>query len=264
MIIDFFTGIGDWPFRKLKHRTADMMIDLLKKEGIDKAVIYSIYSILAKDCMEGNLEITEAASKYPETIIPYAVINPAFPCWKRDFVTCFDKMGFKGLRLFPTYHGYDFEDSCFSEIMAAAEEKKIPVVLSVRIEDERQHHWLMKVPPLNIKSVVKVISDFPKIPFIISGASYSELLDEKEILLQNNNWFFDIARMQGRNDNPGAVEVVVRAINDFGTERMLFGSNAPFQYVKSSLLKVQNASISEKEKMLILSGNAGKLLDIME
>ena len=264
MIIDFFAGIGDWSFRKLKHRTADKMVDLLKKEGIDKAVIYSIYSILAKDCMEGNLEISEAASQYPEIIIPYAVINPAFPGWKRDFETCFDGMGFKGLRLFPTYHGYDFEDSCFSEIMAATEKKKIPVVLSVRIEDERQHHWLMKVPPLNIKSVAKVISDFPKIPFIISGASYSELLNEKEILLQNNNWFFDIARMQGRNDNQGAVEVVVRAINDFGAERMLFGSNAPFQYVKSSLLKVQNASICEKEKLLILSENARKLLDIKE
>ena len=264
MIIDFFTGIGDWSFRKLKHRTADKMVELLKKEGIDKAIIYSIYSILAKDCMEGNLEIAEAANKYPETIIPYAVINPAFPGWERDFETCFDKKGFKGLRLFPTYHGYDLKDSCFSEIMAAAEEKKIPVVLSVRIEDERQHHWLMKVPPLNIKSVVKVISDFPKIPFIISGASYSELLNEKEFLLQNNNWFFDIARMQGRNDNLGAVEVVVRGINDFGAERMLFGSNAPFQYIQSSLLKVQNASIGEKEKSLVFSGNARKLVGIVE
>ena len=264
MIIDFFAGIGDWSFRKLKHRTADKMVNLLKKEGIDKAVVYSIYSILAKDCMEGNPEISEATNQYPESFIPYAVINPAFPGWERDFVTCFDTMGFKGLRLFPTYHGYDFDDRCFSEIMVVAEEKKIPVVLSVRIEDERQHHWLMKVPPLNIKSVAKVISDFPKIPFIISGASYSELLYEKEFLLQNNNWFFDIARMQGRNDNHVEVEVIVRAINDFGAERMLFGSNAPFQYVKSSLLKVQNAMIGEKEKSLILSGNAGKLIDIME
>ena len=256
MIIDFFIGIGDWPFRKLKHRTAEKLIELLKKEGIDRAIVYSIYSILAKDCMEGNLEVAEAASKYPETIIPYAVINPAFPGWEGEFMTCFDRMGFKGLRLFPTYHRYELRDSCFLEIISAVEEKKIPVILSIRIEDERQHHWLMKVPSLNIQAAAKVISDFPQVTFVISGATYPELLTEKDNLLQCNNWFFDIARMQGRHSNPGLVEVIVRAINDFGAKRMLFGSNAPFQYIKSSLLKVQKASIKERDKDMILLGNA--------
>lgn len=116
---------------------------------------------------------------------PFAVINPAFPGWERDFEICFENMGFKGLRLFPTYHGYNLSD----------------------------------------------------------------------------NWYFDIARMQGRHDNPGPVEVVVRAIDEFGVEKILYGSNAPFQYIKSSLLKVQSPSIAEKDRTLILSGNAMRLLN---
>ena len=263
MIIDFFTGIGSWPFRKLKHGTDLQLTNLLKKENIDRAVVYSIYSILAKDCMEGNREVAEAAGTYPDSIIPFAVINPAFPGWEGDYKTCFEEMGFKGLRLFPTYHGYNLKDNCFSEIIAIVEKKQIPVVLAVRVEDERQHHWLAKVPPLDIKAAADAINSFPKVTFVLSGAKYPELLSVKQLLQQSDNWYFDIGRMQGRHDNPGPVEVVVKATDDFGAKRMIFGSNAPFQYIKSSLLKVQHASIDERDRALILSGNAQRLLGIV-
>jgi predicted TIM-barrel fold metal-dependent hydrolase len=253
MIVDFFTGIGNWPFRKLKYGQPDRLIELLDREDIDRAVVYSITSILAKDCMEGNREVAES---YPERIIPFAVINPAFPGWEKDFRTCFEAMGFRGLRLFPTYHGYDLNDKCFAEIIVAAKEKNIPVALAVRVEDERQHHPLMKVPSLDLNAAVEAIGKYPEATFILSGAKYPELCDVKKSLLQCDNWYFDIGRMQGRHSSPGSVEVIVRAVEDFGAERMLYGSNAPFQYVKSSLLKVQNASISDEEREMIMSGNA--------
>jgi predicted TIM-barrel fold metal-dependent hydrolase len=260
MIIDFFTGIGCWPFRKLKHNTVHQLINLLGREGIDRAVLHSVSSILAKDCMEGNIEVAEAAAAYSSRFIPFACINPNFPGWKSDFTTCFEKMGFRGLRLFPTYHGYDLGGSCFSDIAIAAEGKQIPVILTVRVEDERQHHWLVKVPPLDIKTVVKGIADSPKVTFVLSGATYPELISVKQPLQQYDNWYFDIARMHGRHDNPGPIEVIIRAIDDFGARRILFGSNAPFQYIKSSLMKVQYASVSESDRDLILSGNAKRLL----
>ena len=144
MIIDSFTGIGTWPFRKLKYASVDMLVELMEREKIEQAVVYPITSILAKDCMDGNMEVYDAYQKYQSMIVPFAVINPAFEGWKHDFETCFDKMKFKGLRLFPTYHGYGLTDNCLSEIIKAAESKNIPVALAIRVEDERQHHWLMK------------------------------------------------------------------------------------------------------------------------
>lgn len=260
MIVDFFTGIGCWPFRKLRHADVRELTALLKSERIDRAVVYPLSSILAKDCMEGNREVAGAARDHPSVIIPFACVNPAFPGWRADFAECFEEMSFRGLRLFPTYHGYDFGDGCFLEIIEVAEKIGIPVVLTVRVEDERQHHWLVKVPPLDIKAAADVIRDYPHVHFVLSGAAYSELLSIKQPLKHVDNWCFDIARMQGRHDNPGPVEVVVRALDDFGAERMLFGGNAPFQYVKSSLLKVQRASIGESDRELILSGNAMRLL----
>ena len=260
MIVDFFTGIGHWPFRKLRHAAVNELMALLNSERIDRAVVYSISAILAKDCMDGNREVEEAAQAHPAVIIPFACINPAFPGWETDFAECFETMGFKGLRLFPTYHGYDLGDRCFLDIVHAAEEARLPVVLTVRVEDERQHHWLVKVPPLDITAAAGVIADFSGVRFVLSGATYPEPLSAKRVLAQRGNWHSDIARMQGRHDNPGPVEVIVRAVDDFGAKRMLFGSNAPFQYVSSSLLKIRRASISEDERKLILSGNAMRVL----
>ena len=260
MIVDFFAGTGCWPFRKLRHANLGELMTLLRSEGIDCAALYPLSSILAKDCMEGNREVAAAAQAHPSAIIPFACINPAFPGWEADFTECFERLDFKGLRLFPTYHGYDLGDECFSEIVAEAEKRRVPVVLTVRIEDERQHHWLVRVPPLDVKAAAGAISGFPGAAFVISGATYAELLAVRQPLDGHGNWSFDIGRMQGRHDNPGPVEVVVRALDDFGAERMLFGSNAPFQYVRSSLLKVLRAPISESDKDLILSGNAMRLL----
>jgi predicted TIM-barrel fold metal-dependent hydrolase len=261
MIVDFFTGIGTWPFRPLKYGKISRLIKLLKKEGIDRAVVYPISSILAKDCMEGNREVAKAAARYPSCLFPFACINPAFPGWKEDFFHCFKDFGFKGLRLFPSFHGYGSQDIRFHDIIAASGKINIPVVLSIRVEDERQHHWLVKVPPFNIKEAAETICNFPEVKFILSGATYPELLSVKPLLKRRQNWHFDTARMQGRHNNPGPVEVVVRAVEDFGAEHILFGSNAPFQYIRSSLLKIQNASISQHERDLLLSGNALRLLD---
>lgn len=260
MIVDFFTGIGGWPFRQLKHTTARQLVELLDVEGIDKAVAYPVASILAKDCMDGNRDVAEAASSHPSRIIPFACINPAFSGWETDFTACFERMGFQGLRLFPTYHGYRLGDRCTADLLGAAQAKHIPVALAIRVEDERQHHWLMNVPALDVHAAADVISAFPQITFVISGATYNELLSAWHALKQCDNWCFDIGRMQGRHDNPGSVEVVVRAVATFGAGRMLFGSNAPFQYIKSSLLKVIHAEIEEEDRQLIQSGNALRVL----
>lgn len=267
MIIDVSAGIGRWPFRRLRHADAGSLSALFQKKDVDRAIVYPVAAILAKDCMEGNHEVAEAVFEDPiasdrvsSPFVPFAVVNPAFPGWERDFETCIGGMGFEGLRLFPTYHGYGLGDAAFREIVAAAVEKEIPVVLSVRVEDERQHHWLVKVPPLDMRAVADAIGAFPRARFVVSGATYAELLPVKDVLAELDPWWFDIARMQGRQAHPGPVEVVERAVADFGVQRILFGSNVPFQYLDSSLLKVRHAPVSQADRERILSGNALRML----
>jgi len=260
MIIDFFAGTGFWPFRNLEHAAPRALAEMLGREGVNRAIVYPISSILAKDCMEGNREVAEASKANPDVFVPFACLNPSFPGWKADFADCFDKMGFRGLRLFPTYHGYEIGGPFFPFIVMEAGERGIPVALAVRVEDERQHHPLVKVPPLDMTTAAGAILAFPETQFVVSGATLPELLSVRETLARANNWRFDTGRLQGRHDVPGPLEVVMTAVETFGAQRILFGSNAPFQYVASSLLKVLRAALDANDREALLSGNALRLL----
>ena len=47
-----------------------------------------------------------------------------------------------------------------------------------------------------------------------------------------------------------------RTIQIYGTRQLLFGTHAPFFVVRSAILKLQEARLSEEERKAITSGNA--------
>ena len=107
MIIDVNTYIGHWPFRQLRNNTAKGLIDVMDETGITVACVSSVHSIFYKDTQEGNRELFNEIAPYKERFLPYAVINPVYPGWKKDFLTCIKDMNMKGLELYPYYHQYN-------------------------------------------------------------------------------------------------------------------------------------------------------------
>ena len=70
------------------------------------------------------------------------------------------------------------------------------------------------------------------------------------------NLYFDVS---GFDPERGVVE---RAVEYLGAERILWGSDAPGRNYAAQLAKVQYADISERDKELILGGNAIRLLGL--
>jgi predicted TIM-barrel fold metal-dependent hydrolase len=56
--------------------------------------------------------------------------------------------------------------------------------------------------------------------------------------------------------------IVENAVEILGPERVFFGSDAPGRNYIAQLAKVQYADISDRDKQLIMGGNAAKLLDL--
>jgi predicted TIM-barrel fold metal-dependent hydrolase len=56
--------------------------------------------------------------------------------------------------------------------------------------------------------------------------------------------------------------IVEKAVEILGAERVLFGSDAPGRAYAAQLAKVQYADISERDKALLLGGNAARLLGL--
>ncbi|MEM2927324.1 MAG: amidohydrolase family protein, partial [Candidatus Bathyarchaeia archaeon] len=53
-----------------------------------------------------------------------------------------------------------------------------------------------------------------------------------------------------------------RAIKEFGADRVLFGTDGPHDLLPAYVVRIEDLSISDSEKELILGKNAAKLFKI--
>ena len=62
MIIDINAYLGHFAFRQLRHNTADGLLALMDRKGIDRAVVSSAAAITYRNAQSGNEEVAAARS----------------------------------------------------------------------------------------------------------------------------------------------------------------------------------------------------------
>jgi len=258
MIIDVNTYIGHWPFKKIRNNTAEELVQQMDKSEIDKAIVSNFNSIFYKDTQEGNIELINEIKAYSERLIPLAIINPTYPGWKKDFLTCIDGFKMKGLELYPYYHNYKLTDEVSLELLNLAAEKKIPVHLPYAVENIRQKHWMDTSENLNIEQVKEVLRLCPEVDFIITNGptlSYARKLKE---VIENRKGkvYYDFSRVE-------LFESYFEALLEIaGVDRIVFSSQLPFQYVDTQFVKLYFSNLAQNEKNKILSQNLKTLFQI--
>lgn len=258
MIIDVNAYLGRWPFRRLRYNTPKGLVRLMDRAGISLAVVSSS-SVLYRNSHEGNLELAEEIKPYRDRLIPFAVINPSYAGWREDLEECVGSLGMKGLRLHPNYHDYKLTDDCASKLIREAANRGLPISIAIRMEDERQHHWLVKVPPVSIYETAEIINRFPEATFILAYIHGSEA----EMLLnacpKRENFYIELTSHYLSGAYPNQLQSLVDRI---GVERILFGSGIPLKYPESALMKIECLEVSEEDKEKILHKNAERILSL--
>ncbi len=126
-------------------------------------------------------------------------------------------------------------------------------VLAVRVEDERHHHPLMKVPALPMEQAITFARDVPRARIVLCTATTPEVT----AFLQGVSGDQAYAEISYIKSPLNAIEDLVGHV---GHERLVFGSHAPFAYAHTALAKVKEAYISDEQKAAILGGNAARVL----
>jgi predicted TIM-barrel fold metal-dependent hydrolase len=256
MTIDFSCTIGPWAFRRLQVTTTEGTRKALKREGIDRAVVSSLPAVLYKSPHEGNVQLVEETGKGSRTFIPFAVLNPEFPGWEEDLRRCAEELGMRGLRLYPNYHRYSLRKRPARDIVAAAGRMDWPVCISVRLEDERYHHWRMKVNPTPVGDIAALTMRLPSANVVLSGGSYADIKVFFEQVGHQPNAFAEIGWLKS------PLEALATCVEEFGAERLLMGTNFPLMVPWCGTEKVRQADIPEAAKAAILGGNAARLLGL--
>lgn len=237
MIIDVNTSLGHYPFRQLPQRTADELVRLMDRNGLDRAVVSSLHAVFYRDAQRGNEELMAATRVHGGRFVPVATVNPAYVGWDRDLAQCVQEWKVKAVTLVPEHHGYSLTDDRGRAALARIAEYGVPVVLRQRFEDRRQRHAWDKAEDLDQKTLLAIAGAHPTLKLLLvnwlglDGARLAEAGLKGRVLI-------DIARphVVFRKD-------VLRLIDTLGADAVAFGSHLPFEYVAPSLIKLANLQL---------------------
>ncbi len=259
MVIDGVAYLGNWPFRPLRYNTAETMLERMDRCEIDCAVVSSLNAVLYQDVMNGNRELAKAI-KGSNRFIPLAVINPAYPHWREDFLYCLDELGMKGLEIFPGYHNYSLDLPELKELLQMAAQRGVPVRVPGRLVDIRGRHWMDTPENLGAADMKKIVELSPETDFLICScntAAAAKAIQSTGVPHQGRV-LYDFSRLERFSFSP-AFQTLIDTVGD---NKIYFGTCAPFQYPEVQQVKLHYSGFSEQTIQKILSENLSTLFHL--
>ena len=257
MIFDANTHIGHWPFRRLHTTTADGLLRLLDKAGIERAAVSHTHAVFYRDPHEANAELFDALKSHRDRLIPLATLNPEYAAWQDDLTECVETFGFTALRLFPTYHRYDLGGENAAHLLAAAERLRLPVSICCAFEDPRQRHPLDTAQDLIEHPIAAAVLRFPNVRFLVTNAALPTIDMVIRHVPHQENVSFDLSAL------PGPESDAARKAHDLlGPRRLLLGTHAPFKYPQVALLRAHSTGVTGPELDALLGENAARFFGL--
>jgi predicted TIM-barrel fold metal-dependent hydrolase len=255
MVFDLNVYLGRWPFRRLRHAGAEGVRVLMARTGTSRALAIPLQAVFYKDCLDGVREMVEDIGEGTD-LLPLGMVNPDFPGWERDLRQMVEGLGCVGCGLVPNYHGYRVYDPCADALFRTLGEMGLPVLLFIRLWDERSHHPRMQVPPLAVEDLIFVLKTYPELRVAVcnanlpaEGAALAPVLFDRALTLLTTAYkSLKLAQMVER----------------VGAEHIAYGSGMPFYYPESALLQVRDAEIDDRARAMILAENARAFLGLGE
>lgn len=249
-IIDTNISLFQWPFRRLPLDQTRLLVEKLRALGIKQAWAGSFEGVFHRDITSVN-ERLALACKNDDELVPIGSINPALPDWEKDLELCAGKHRMPGIRIHPNYHGYELDDThCVRMIQRATLAGQF-VQIAAMMEDTRTHHPLVQVPGVDLARLPILIQQCPGAKVqILNDRPSRHLLDQ---LAKARGVFFDVSRVDG-------TEGISKLLEAISSERVLFGSHAPFLIPEAALIRVDESDISAEQRSALMWTSAQQLI----
>lgn len=255
-MIDINAYLGHFAFRQLRHNTADALLRLMDRKGIERAAVSSAAAITYRNTHAGNEEVAREVLPHRDRLIPFAVLNPAYAGWKDDLRVSVEEFGVKGLRLYPRWHNYRLTDRACLELVHAAAAANLVVSIPIRVEDRRQQSWLVDIPDVDHAEIAALVRAAPEARFVfVNGSGFAGgVLGRRDSGLPAN-YSIDISLLTALVTNE-----LGRLLEALGEDRLLFGTGMPFHYPDPALVKLEVLEAAGSVKAKIRRDNAVRLL----
>jgi len=253
-VIDVSAYTGNWHFRPLPGSTPQDLLARLNAHGIEQAFVSPIEGIFYDEPQLANEMLCEKLRDFP-SLMPVAVLNPDLPNWQRNLDICCEKYRVRAIKLYPNYHRYNLNSEKARSLLKAADERNMPVIVQLRVQDVRAQNPLCIVPDVDVRSVIEAAHDIPYTRFVIGAIKWAEAISMAKEITELPNVWMEISHVE-------YTDCLRRLIKIYGTRQLLFATHAPFFVIKSAILKLQEADLSGDEYNAITRDNARTAFDL--
>ena len=218
--------------------------------GIERAAASSLNAVHYFNPHDGNEELHRAVACHLDRFIPLAVVRPNFSGWKSDLERCFEEFGMRGLVLYPNYHRFSLSDAENPELLAAVDicsSNRAPVFVQIGLEDPRRQYRRLIVEDASAEAVGVFASRHPDLKVIALGIKYSQV-EHIHTPWPKNLWF-DTSNYERLGD-------LEHAVQTYGEDRILFGTNTPLLHPRANVDKLQCADLTSGQREAIVHRNA--------
>jgi predicted TIM-barrel fold metal-dependent hydrolase len=237
--------------------TAEDLVQAMNQAGADKAVATGMGWVGRELAVEVNDYIIQSLDRYPDRIIGFCAVNPA---WGSTAVDEMERCALAGLRgvgeLHPDTQGFDITDrSLMLPLMDAALELGLPVLVHA---SEPVGHLYPGKGYTTPDKLYRFIQNFPENIIICAhwggGLPFYALMPEVPEALKNV--YFDTAA------SPFLYrpEVFAAVAGLVGPSRILFGTDYPLIQHQRLLRQVKASGLGAEAQEAILGGNIARLL----
>jgi predicted TIM-barrel fold metal-dependent hydrolase len=285
-LIDVNITLGQWPTRRVPCDDIHKLTEKLHAHNVTQAWVAHYDGLFHTDLTEVNNRLTSActtrvplappvrsgataglsssvssnqsksvpADKKQPQLVPFGSINPTTSNWESELERCAAIHKMPGIRLHPNYHNYTLDHPSFARFLKAATERKLIVQLAVLMEDARMMHALMRVPPVSLAPLAKLIAQTPGLRLILLNAlQTASRTDQLYRLVSAGEVYVEIAVLE-------TIAALESLVKDIPVERILFGSHTPSFYFEAAALKLQESNLPTAHLRAISHENAQRLI----
>jgi hypothetical protein len=248
-LTDCHVYLGAHPFRRLEAEDAQAFVARMRQRGVTELWTGSFEGLLRRDVAEVN-RLTFERCHGDAIFRPCGTVNLALPDWQDDVKRCAEDHGMRVIRLHPNYHGYTLGDPVFREFLTLAVKHRLVVQIVTQMEDERTHHPQVRVPPVDLAPLSKIMHEMTGARVMLLNVNGAMVLRH---LQDCPNTWLDFAMIEG-------VGGVGNLLKSWPAQKLVFGSFAPVFYWESAKLKMQESALADEPAAAVRQKNAAALI----
>lgn len=229
--------------------TAEHLIALLDRHAVAKALALTPCLVSGGDYIDPNHEksnelIAGEVRKFPDRLIGVARVNPNYGARAIEMLEyAATKLGLRALKLHPMCEFFYPHHQYLPALFDVAARHKIPVLIHTQ-----------EGPLMNAAGFLDLAQSFPTVPVILYHFGGPNAVP---VAKRAPNMYLETSFCYQTH--------IVAAARALGPERIIFGSDAPFNSPIPEIMKVTTIPetfMSKADKQLILGGNLARLFNI--